>query len=233
MFKKLKSLFVVEEGIGIEEQLDQLSRGEKPVEAPKQVKINKSETSAEIPNEAQVFESTVTGPAKPNKQFTDILLKAIDAQNLEGPDYLEFKTSLKSLEGVIEDEATRYKSSFAVLKSTGVTKELLLESGNHYINVLQKEKQKFESTFQDQQNKQVLAREESIKKYFEGIQKRKEQLQTLIIEIEDMEKKLAEAKIEINEAANKVQMTKDQFLASHRSIVSQIESDFEKIKLYI
>lgn len=232
MLKKLKSLFIVEEEENIEQKLEKLSKGDSKANE-KKVSQPKSSGSKEIKAEKEIFTSNVKGPAKPRKKFNDILLKAIDKQNLDGPDYLEFKSSLKSLEGVIEDEATRYKSSYAVLTSTGVTKEKLLTSGEHYIKVLEAEKQKFERTFKEQQQKQVLEREKKINSYEEGIEKRKQELKKLIAEIETMEKKLDSAKVEINQAAGKVQLTKDQFMASYGLILGQIQEDFNKIKEYL
>jgi len=184
--------------------------------------------------DSEIFDSNIDGPVKPNKKFTDILLKAIDKSNLEGADYLEFKSSLKSLENVIDDESTRYKSSFAVLKSSGgMDKAKLLSTGDHYIKVLQKEQGKFEQTFQAQQEKQIKGRQEKIQSYKKGILQKKEQLKKLIADIEAMEKKLETAKVEINQAAGKVQLTKDQFMASYMMIVKQMQADFEKINEYL
>ncbi len=232
MFKKLKSLFVIEEEVSdIEKQLDNAVQKKTPTNDSTS-KNTDIEASAK-PTE-EIFDSNIKGPAKPNKKFTDILLKAIESQNLEGPDYLEFKSSLKSLEGVIEDEATRYKSSFAVLSSNGqISKDQLLSTGQHYIKVLQKEQSKFNDTFQAQQSKQIQGRQEKINQYQDGINKRKQQLKKLIAEIEGMEEKLKEAKVEINQTAGKVQLTKDQFMASYQMIVEQIQSDFDKIKEYL
>lgn len=232
MFKKLKSLFVVEEEVSdIEKQLENAVQKKQAVSKDQKTPESKA---ASVNPTVEIFDSNIKGPAKPNKKFTTILLKAIESQNLDGPDYLEFKSSLKSLEGVIEEEDTRYKSSFAVLSSNGdINKDKLLSTGQHYIQVLQKEKAKFEQTFQAQQNKQIQGRQDKIKKYQQGIEKRKQQLKTLITEIEGMEAKLDEAKVEINQAAGKVQLTKDQFMASYQMIVEQIQSDFEKIKEYL
>ena len=231
MFKKLKSLFVIEEEVSdIEKQLEDAVQ--KKQTSSKKVSDEQDNKVAQ-PTE-EIFDSNIKGPVKPKQKFTDILLKAIDSQNLKGPDYLEFKSSLKSLEGVIDDEATRYKSSFAVLSSNGdISKEKLLSTGQHYLDVLKNEQSKFEETFQAQQSKQIQGRQEKIEQYQAGIKKRKEQLKKLIAEIEGMEAKLKEAKVEINQTAGKVQLTKDQFMASYHMIVQQIQSDFEKIKEYL
>ena len=48
-----------------------------------------------------------------------------------------------------------------------------------------------------------------------------------------MEKQLEASKAEINQVAGKVQLTKDQFMASYRLILGQIQQDKQKIKEYI
>ena len=228
MFKKLKSLFVVEGEPGLDENLEDVS-----IESIEDSTGISDSSSQETTINTSDFDSSEKGPAKPQKKFTSILLKAMESNNLEGIDYLEFKESLQSLKKVIEDEPTRFKSSFAVLSNSGVTKQKLVDSSDHYIKVLQKEKSKFESTFKAQQTKKVNAREKQIKDLKEGILKRKQTLQKLINEIEAMEKSLGEAKVEINQVASKVQLTKDQFMASYQMIIKQIQSDSDKINKYL
>lgn len=235
MFKKLKSLFVVEEVVSIEDKLDQVDAPKAGNKEKKQATVKtQTDVSGQTSSiEEEILTSTVNQPVKPQKKFTNILLKAIDSQDLEGPDYLEFKSSLKSLEGVIAEEETRFKSSYAVLQNTGITKANLLSSGKHYLDVLENEKQKFEKTFQEQQSKQVKQKEQKIQQLKAGISKRKEQLKKLLAEIESMEKSMEISKKEINQAATKVQLTKDQFMASYEHIKGQIKSDFDKINQYL
>lgn len=228
MFKKLKKLFVVEDE-SIDEKLEKvINQTQNP--PVKKSKVKKEEKTS---IETEVFDSNIKGPAKPAKKFTTILLKALNRNNLEGSDYLEFKDSLHSLKGVIEDEATRFKSSYAVLSNNGVTKEKLIETSKHYLDVLKEEKSNFESTFRTQQAKQIKAREDKIVKLTQGLEKKKVQLQKLITEIESMETQLKSSKTEINQVAGKVQLTKDQFMASYHVIVEQIKHDVANIKKYI
>ncbi len=237
MLKKIKSLFIIEEESSVEEKLEQIS-GDKSNKSQSSKSKKTVKSSADIGKqetviEEEMYESSVSKAVKPRKKFTDILLKAIDAQDLEGPDYLEFKSSLKSLESVIEEEETRFKSSFAVLQSAGITKDSLLSSGKHYLDVLDNEKKKFEETFREQQRKQVKQKEAKIQQLQTGINKRKEHLQKLITEIECMEKSMETSRNEINKAASKVQLTKDQFMASFGQVKGQIQSDFDKINQYL
>ncbi len=231
MLKKIKRLFIVEEE-SIEEKLEKVVQEQSEPPKKTKSKSKKSDTPEPI-IETETFESNIQGDIKPAKKFTSILLKALNKNNLDGSDYLEFKDSLHSLKGVIDDEPTRYKSSYAVLSNNGVTKEKLIETSQHYIDVLKAEKQNFEATFRDQQAKQVKAREDKLVRLTSGLEKKKSQLQKLIADIEKTEEDLKVAKKEINQVAGKVQLTKDQFMASYQMIMNQIKEDVSKIKKYI
>ncbi|MBK8627710.1 MAG: hypothetical protein IPN86_19755 [Saprospiraceae bacterium] len=85
MFKKIKSIFVIEEqgGAKVNETIDQQSVTE----------------SSPVAKNTNVPSPTVARPAtptdtRPDAKFTDLLLKAIESNNLEGFDYLEFKILL-------------------------------------------------------------------------------------------------------------------------------------------
>lgn len=130
MLKKLKSLFIVEE----------------------EGSISSSQTTEAIQNQENIQESTapVSTPSDPvvqmstqavknvDPKFIDILMKAIEENNLEGFDYLEFKSSLQSLAKMSMDDATRYQSAMAMAKTLGASPDKILQSANHYLAVLKK-----------------------------------------------------------------------------------------------
>lgn len=78
--------------------------------------------------------------AQSDPKFVELLLKAIESNNIEGFDYLEYKNSLRSIENVIPDEGVRFKSAFEMAKTMGMTKAKLVESANHYLGVLKMKK---------------------------------------------------------------------------------------------
>jgi len=83
LLKNLKSLFIVEEeGTAKEEETP------KAKEEPKKGKTE--EVVKETPQPEAPIETVSTGPGKVNAKFTETLLKAIEANNLDGFDYLEF-----------------------------------------------------------------------------------------------------------------------------------------------
>ena len=114
-------------------------------------KDKKSIPKVETPKAAPVVKQSAEGdPGKVNKKFTEILLAAMERDNQEGFDYMEFKQSLQSLEKMPMDEATRYQSALAMAKTMGADPTTLLQSANHYLNVLKMEEKKFEEALSKQ-----------------------------------------------------------------------------------
>ncbi|MEE9437807.1 MAG: hypothetical protein V3V14_02325, partial [Saprospiraceae bacterium] len=140
MFSKLKNIFVLED----------------ENDTKKAVKVSQEKTKEEVkkntyspPDITISTDSSKVSPppsGKPNSKFINILLKAVEEGNLDGFDYIEYKTSLQSLSKMEMDEETKFKSALAMAKTMGATKEKLISSSNHYINILKSERTKFGRT---------------------------------------------------------------------------------------
>jgi len=225
MLKKLKSLFIVEDESDKKSTSDQSQEQPKP-ESETPVPMPEIEVNIEIPE--------IKDPqGKPDPKFVDILLKAIEKNNMDGFDYLEYKQSLQSLQGMSMDDATRYKSAFAMAKTMGATPEKLLKSANHYINILKKEESKFKEALVNQRKSQIQGREAKIKSVETSIQEKKAQIKKLMQEIEKKEKELEKLKTEINKSAAKVESTNERFHLALNVVMSQITHDLEKMKEFL
>lgn len=219
MLRKLKSLFI------IEEEISSSNVGEKSIIAEIEDKNSfDAKESDYIPQNEDV-----TAPEK----FVNSLLKAIDENNLEGFDYLEYKQSLKSLESMQLDEAIRFNSAFAMAKTMGANKKNLLASANHYVKVLDNEKSKFLAAYEKQQEKQVISRQEKLTLIELTIQKKEEQIKKLEEEIKKHKVEFENKKNEINAASAKVALTRDQFFAAYQKVNDQILKDIERMNKYL
>lgn len=220
MFKKIKSIFVIEEqgGAKVNETIDQQSVTE----------------SSPVAKNTNVPSPTVARPAtptdtRPDAKFTDLLLKAIESNNLEGFDYLEFKNSLKSIEAVIPDEGMRYKSAYEMSKTMGLTKDKLLQSANHYINILATEDKKFKDALANQKAKQIQGRADQLASVEKAIVDKQKMIESLTKEIEGAKSQLEAVRNEINDAVVKIDTTNQQFVASYNLVYGQIAEDIQKI----
>lgn len=163
----------------------------------------------------------------------DVLLRSMEAANLEGFDYLEFKKSLQSLSKMPMDEATRFKSAFAMAQTMGVTPQKLVDSAGHYIKVLHREEQKFETALAAQQNSQIGDKIQQIKQLESVVKQKAEQIKKLTQEIEQHQAQGTKMKKEISERTVKIETTKNNFIASYNTLVSQIHADVESMKQHL
>ena len=223
MFKKLKGLFIVEEN-GATPSPEIKTDSEGSVNIPT-VTIKESAQPS--------FSKAPSGDVIPDQKFTDLLLKAIESQNLDGFDYLEFKNSIQSLTKVIPDESMRFKSAFEMAKTMGLDKAKLIQSGTHYINVLDTENKKFKDALENQKAKQIQGKAEQVAAVEKGISEKHKMIETLKKEIEAGTTQLDQLRNEVNDAVVKIETTNQQFVASFNLVSNQIHEDIEKIKTHV
>ncbi len=223
MFKKLKGLFVLEEE----------GSATRDTSSQNNPKTKYTEQSSGPTYSADVPKSTPQKSGKPDDKFVDILLKAVEKNNMEGFDYLEYKSSLQSLAGMDMDEKTKYNSALAMAKTMGATPSKLISSANHYIDVLKKENTKFKQALKNQRTKQVSGREGEINDTMALVAQKKKKIEQLKKEIEQDEKKLEKLKTGINKAAAKVQSTSDSFNYAFNVVTGQIQADISKMKEHL
>ena len=220
MLKKLKSLFIVDD----EEFKKQMSgQQDKPKSAPA--------APAEQPSSTSTVSTVSDGQV--SDKFLKILFGALEKSNLDGFDYLEYKKSLRNLEKMDMDDATRYKSAFAMAQTMNATPQKLIQTAEHYLKALSEEETKFEQALANQRSKQIQGKEKKNQELDQMIRDKAEQIKKLSAEIESHQQQMEKQAKEIQKAANKVAQTKADFEASYQTIVGQIREDVEKMKQYL
>lgn len=214
MLKGLKSLFIIEEE-----------------EVPQDKKL--TEQASKQPHSKVIPESEAGKPGQVSSKFMEVLLTAMEKANLDGFDYLEYKKSLQSLANMPMDEATKFKSAFAMAQTMGVSTEQLVTTAEHYINQLSREEQKFEKALVSQKERQIGTKLKQVKQLEDLVQQKAEQIKKLTIEIEKHQAQVADLKTQLQDASHKIETTKNDFIASYNQLVAQIEQDVEKIKQYL
>ncbi len=226
VLSKLKSLFILE---------DNTPQDHKNVPSDKVSSSEDSSSSQYTPPDITVDTDKVTPPpgGKPDPKFIHKLMEAIEKADLEGFDYLEYKSSLKSLSSMDMDEETRYKSAMAMAKTMGMNKEKLIATAQHYLDVLEQEKKEFNIALESQKSKRVEGREDQINNMLKSISQKEAKIRQLQKEIEEDKKKVEELKSTINKAAAKVQKTTDNFHFAYNVVTSQIKEDMKKMQKYL
>ena len=161
--------------------------------------------------------SSLLSPITPSVQTSQIITKAsytgkfdsvlesiIEKENLPGPDVYELITSVKELmsAGLSEDQA--YRSAFTAFKSMGLTKERLLETSNHYINVVNGVHEEFKTKVIGQKETEHSQLDQQRSDKINEINRLTEEVKGLNIQCNDLQNEISENKQEIEGSYNKV-----------------------------
>ena len=168
-----------------------------------------------------------------NEKFMEVLFGALEKANLPGFDYLEFKQALTQLSTMPMDEATRYKSAYAMAQTMGVKAENLINTALHYLDVLKQEEGKFNQTADAQRLNQIDGRNATIKSLGDIIQQKEVQIKKLTDEIEAHKQQFQQTQLEMSQAESKMNQTKSDFTAAQNAIINQIQMDITNMKNYL
>jgi capsule polysaccharide export protein KpsE/RkpR len=221
MLKKFKSLFIIEEeGTSPESQT--------PVE-------KSASPQKDVPAPTRSFQVPVgsTGPGKVQDRFLDVLFDALEANNQDGFDYMEFKDFLKSLAKLSMDDETRYKSAFATAQTMGATKEKIVSSAQHYIGILSREQSKFQEALNGQRDRNLTGKQDEIKQLEQTIKNKEAEIEKLKADLEGHRQQISNLEKEINTASEKLVQTANDFEATYQALLGQIELDVKNIESHI
>ena len=187
--------------------------------------------------------TTVSPPSPPrtvppptnegNPQMMEILLKALADNNLQGLDYFEYKQSLQATQHLGLDEATRYRSAFAMAQTMGLTLPKLQETATYYISVLEREETRFADALKQQGEGKNRTMIDEIAAMEQAATEKTAQIEALHREIAELQQKTAAMKQSVAENAQKIEAMKTQFQGSYLNLRQQIELDIQRIQQYL
>ncbi|MEP7269432.1 MAG: hypothetical protein ABI844_17580 [Saprospiraceae bacterium] len=217
MLKKIKSIFVVEEG-------------------STNTASNKSNKS--MPESDATIVSANNGPVdipevSSQNRFLSLLAQIIEKNNQPGFDYFEYRQSLLNLVKLNMDEPTRFKSAYAAAQAMGVSPASLVSSAQGYLNLLNQESQKFSAAEQNQRIKVIEERKNELAQMAAEIEKKKQMIIQMQNEVSQMTKGLEDKKAEAAGMADKLANTKAEFEVAMKAIAGQIADDIQKMNQYL
>ncbi len=215
MFKKIKSLFVIEEPLKQTEDSGAGSQQEP-------VKQTTEPTAERVKPDKESFD-----------KFIQVLSDAITAKNLQGYDYLEFKEAVSSLQTMEPDEPKRYLTAFTLAKTLGVDKKSLIDSASGYLGILKAEHDKFNAAVGKQREDKIKSRATDLAKIEQELTTKEQQIREMLTQVESMKKNREQIKLEIEEAGRKVDQVQASFRTAYTTIVAQIQKDVEKMNNYL
>lgn len=180
------------------------------------------------PNQIPTYspDGTIAGPLPEHEQYFE---KLIDDANLtntffQGTDYKEFVDSKVDIDD-ITDENIRYTTAFNVLKSTGLTKDRLLSTGQEYLNLIGRDLNAFQSAHNQKYQKEVGQKEQVI-------QKKAEELQVLSQRINALKSEINQLTQDITLTKDKLNTIKNSFLLAGEKKQNEIQTELQKIAQY-
>jgi hypothetical protein len=178
-----------------------------------------------IPDHVPTYSAggTITEPLPEHEQYFERLIDEANAHNplFQGTDYKEFVDSKLDIDD-IQDEALKYQTAYNVLKSTGLTKEKLLSTGQEYLNLIGRDLNAFQSAHAQQYQKEVRPKEELI-------QKKAQELQTLTQRLNTLKAEINQISQEISLTKDKMNTTKNSFLLAGENKQREIQTELRKI----
>ena len=224
-FNKLKNVFIVEDPNAA------------PTPQPKNDDKTAVTTSSSAPSANYTPPSVSTPISSGNGQVSDkffgVLAKAMETANQDGFDYFEFKQALANLKNVPMDDATRFKSAFAMSQAMGVTADKLVNSATFYLDILKNEQNKFVQAAANQRQSQVGDKQAQADNLEAVMRQKAEQIKQLTAEIEQNRKDVDTIKTDITQAVVKVEQTSRDFDATYQLLVGQIQADVNNMKSYL
>lgn len=221
MLKKFKSLFIVEDGVTTPET-------QTPVE-----KATSPQKDVPAPTRSFQVPAGSTGPGKVEDKFLEVLFDALEANNQEGFDYMEFRNFLLSLTDVHQEDDKRYKSAFVTSQTIGATKEKIVTSARHYLEILAREQSKFQEALKGQRDRNLTGKQEEIKQLEQTIKNKEAEIEKLKADLIGHRQQIGNLEKEINIASEKLAQTANDFEASYQTLVGQIQLDVKNIESHL
>lgn len=153
------------------------------------------------------------------------LIRALESNNIEGFDYLEFKQSLETLKNMDMDDDIAIKSAFATASTMGLNKKKLLDSATFYQKVLSAEKEKFDQAHQKQLKHHVEGKKDKITKLRDKINEINTRIKELEEKVSSYEDVIDKAQTDIEQAQERIDARKKGFEEAFDAMKEEIAND--------
>lgn len=154
------------------------------------------------------------------KHFEDV----IKGFNRDGLDYYEFREGLKTPLPLTEQQ--KYENAYQMFKIGGISPGNIIDSADNYLVGIEKEKERFDTSWNDANRRKVLDVENVVVEKQKLIQQLNEQIQRESTNIINLQNTATQAKAEL--AGKKVN-----FEAAYANTRVSITEHINKIKTYL
>ncbi|MCF8238166.1 MAG: hypothetical protein K9I85_08420 [Saprospiraceae bacterium] len=166
---------------------------------------------------------------KMDEKSLGYLIKALERNNQQGFDYLEFKLALFQLKKMEMTGELAVKSAFATASAMGVDKAHILQSLDRYKVVLQQERSDFDKALAAAMNRKIEARKKDIDTLEAKIDEFKKEIERIEHAIGEGAKRIQTARNEISAATGELEQAEKTFHKTYEVIKAEMDGDRELI----
>jgi regulator of replication initiation timing len=168
----------------------------------------------------------------PSKKYLDDLTESMQESALGGFDYLKYVAAMRKMQSV-PDEGTRFRTAFIAAETLGVTKDKMVETARHYLDVLKGVYQNFQEMHQKGMAAKVGSKQTRLQEIDRGVSERGAQIKALMDENTKLQAEKLTLQTSIADASAELEYSKQNFEASYGSVVGEIEANIGKINQYV
>jgi predicted RNase H-like nuclease (RuvC/YqgF family) len=165
-----------------------------------------------------------------NPKILETLHNAMNKANLPGEDYYELTKAVEAMGDINLSEEDKIRSAIAALSTKGLTIDKVVSSATYYLEVLENEKRKFYTAFENKIKGSINADKKRIEKLKEAIEEKNSKIEELKKVIEDSKNKIKELEDEIKKSNNKVAGIEESFIYTYEHVINKIKGDISKVK---
>jgi uncharacterized protein (UPF0335 family) len=197
------------------------------------IKVEDDKPAQETKTPAPTVVSSISSIGQEDSEIKKQLVDALEKANMEGYDYFEFARAVDSQANIVPSEELRYKTSFAMASSMGVTTDKLVSSADFYLSILKKKEDEFNTAMEQHSNSAIVSKEASIKKYDADMLSLSDQIKKITEQINALQQQKTAMSNDISSAKSEIEKVKNNFYATLKIFTGRITTDVEKIKAYL
>lgn len=210
---------------------EKVTPSKKVVQTPSTIKT--SEFSKQSFNTSLTTNNNVPVGGVKKQEILDYFQKVFSENNFPGPDYQEFVTALEKMKSQALPEDQKFKNSFMVFETMGLTANKLIETANKYKELFKGKFEGFNEHIKVIFEEKVTAKEKEV----EGINTRNLQIDEQMRQLNDQKndnlKQMSTLKTEIQTNTSDINTQRNDFAVTYNEVVSEIDSNIDKINKYL
>lgn len=175
-----------------------------------------------MPTISTPISSTVLDQAR--QHFKDTI-KDYHDKHLQ-TDYYVFEAAKEAMKSYVPVEGDRYKMAFATLATTGLTKDIIMQTGQSFLGVVDSELNSFSATF-DPTFKQQVEDKKAV------IQQKQQQMMDLSKQIQDLNEEIKKMNDDVIQSEDSLNNAKSAFVRAGADAKNEITTELQKIDQYI